>query len=109
MSKNKKPVAKPSTVPPEMSQLYQTEITELKDAVRYLELQLVEKRKEQEGLFRDLEKANSNAALNEGMYNRETGVTKAQNYKINSLEDQIRAQKDGQKDFIEKTRTKIND
>lgn len=66
-------------------------------------------KKDQEELFRELEKANTNAAHNEGRYNRETGITKSMNHKIGDFERQIQEHKDGQKDFVNRTRSKIND
>lgn len=89
--------------------LMQNEIDELKDAIRYLEHQLVDKKKEMEDIFRQLKDAQTTAGVHENNYNRETGITKVQGGKITDLERKLKEQKEGHDDFIGKAQNKIND
>lgn len=89
--------------------LMQNEIEELKDAVRYLELQLVEKKREQEGLMRELEAAHTHAHKHEGNYKRETTITQTQAGKLADLERKFKEHKESQQEIINRARDKIAD
>ena len=91
------------------AKLMQGEIEELKDAVRYLELQLVEKKHDLEGIMRELEAANSNAQEFERNYAREATVNKLQANRLGELELKIKEQHDAQEDVAYRIRSKVSD
>jgi uncharacterized sporulation protein YeaH/YhbH (DUF444 family) len=80
----------------QLKNLMQNEIDELKDAVRYLELQLIDKKKDQEALMRQLEDANYTAKGHENNLNQEKSVTKTQAQRLEDMRRKLKDHQDAQ-------------
>lgn len=91
------------------TQLMSNEIDELKDAVRYLEFKLIEKKQEQEQIMRELEDAHNKAKMSNEDYSRENIKGYHQNLKINELKSFINDQKKAHEEAVERFSNKFED
>ena len=89
--------------------LKDNEITELKDAVRYLEFKLIEKKQEQEAIMRELQDAHEQSKLHMDEYNRENLKGATQATKINELQSYISDQHNAHNEAIERFSKKFED
>ena len=92
-----------------VTQLMNNEIEELKDTVRYLELQMIEKKRDLEEIMKELEAANNNAQEHERNYTREVTINRMHVNKLGELEVKIKEQKDAQDDVAFRIKNKIAD
>lgn len=92
-----------------MTKIMANEIDELKDAIRYLEFQLVEKKRDLENTMRELELANTNTVEQKNHFAREVAVNRMQAEKLNDLEFKLKEQRDGKEELAQRMRLKVAD
>ena len=81
--------------------LMNSEIEELKDAVRYLEFQLVAKKKEQEDYIKEIHQAHCEAKDSEGKFIKQSAVAKDQSQKIEDLKQKFEESKIAQDEVFQ--------